>query len=344
MRRALLPACGGRHTYLKETKMEVEFEFVTHSFKGKTYQIALNKAATDSYTQALRKEPRREPFLDYILARAGSLSRQIKVADFGANIGGISIPLAAHGVEVLAVEALPRNFLSLMVSTRANGFRNLTPINVAAYSGPSLVPLSGASAWAAIDKKAGGNSVIVAADTLASLLQTYRFDDADIIKLDIEGAELAALADVESLIARNQDLEIIYESNTSTSQAFGHDQQSLAARFEELGFRLYAFRGPGLMRLHARDAKPTHLLDILATRRTEAEILGGGHQIIPLTDKHLLDSLSHHAASGHKMLIAHVRAQEAYLSPAQKASAEWKQIASLLSSNTGEAVPENGAV
>ena len=320
--------------------MEIEFEYVTHDFNGKAYKIAINKASTDSYTQGLRKEPRREPFLDYILARADSLSRSIKVADFGANIGGISLPLAAHGAEILAVEALPRNFLSLMVSTRANAFRNLTPVNVAAYSAPSIVPLSGASAWVAIGKEGASGSIQVAADTLAGLLQTYRFDDADIVKLDIEGAELAALNHVEDLVARNPALEFIYESNTSTCQAFGHDQQALAARFGELGFRLYAFRGPGLMRLNARDAKPTHLLDILATRRSEEELSADGMQIIALTDKHLFDSLAQHAASGHKLLVAHVWAQEAYLSPGQKSSADWEKIKSLISSKPTETASE----
>jgi FkbM family methyltransferase len=323
--------------------MEIEFDFVTHEYNAKTFQIALNRAATDNYTQSLRKEPRREPFLDYILARAGEFSRALKVADVGSNIGGISLPLAAHGVEVLAVEALPANFLSLMVSTRVNGFRNLTPVNVAAYSSPSLVPLSGTSAWVAIDNKGARGSIEVAADTLANLLQTYRFDDADIVKLDIEGAEFSALNHIESLIARNRGLEIIYESNTSTCQAFGQDQQTLGARFEELGFKLYAFRGPGLMRLNARDAKPTHLLDILATRRTEEELRKGGLQIIDLTDKHLFDSLHQHAASGHRLLTAHVRAQEGHLTPAQKSSPEWERIKIVLTQDVNGAASDNGA-
>ena len=314
--------------------MKIDFEFISHDCEGRTYRLALDKSATDSYTESLRTKPRSEPYLHYALSRSAQLGRPLKIADVGANVGGLALPLAAHGMQILAVEASPRNFIALATSVRENRFNNVLPINMAVYDAPGLVDLSGSSAWATISQM--DKSASVAADTLAGILDIYGFADSDLIKLDIEGAELAALTGVEQLLSSNPALEIIYESNTHTSRLFGHDQQTLANRFAELGFHLYAFRSGGLMPLKAKDPKPAHLLDVLATRRTDADLLASGLKIVAMTDHHLLQSLLQHAKSGHKFLVTHAALQEQYMGDDIRSSPEWSCVKHILSESNGK--------
>ena len=315
--------------------MNLEFEIITHEYEGKSFSLALDKSATDPYTKNLRMQPRLEPYLKYIFARAAETERPLKVADIGANVGGISLPLAAHGMRVLAIEALPKNFLALTVSTRTNGFANLLPINMAAYATTGLVEMSGESAWASIGTRGRGASTLVAADTIGAILETFCFADADFIKIDIEGAEVAALAGFDKIVSSNSNVEVIYESNTVTCQNFGHDQQALALCFENLGFNLYAFRSHGLMPVQSAGPMPSHLLDILATRKSEAEILAAGLRIIPMTDKHLLDSLHREVTIGHPFFIAHAKLQEPFLSDVQKQSRQWEQVLEMFETKGG---------
>ena len=195
----------------------------------------------------------------------------MKFVDLGANVGVVSLPVAALGCAVLSIEALAANAAVLSRAALLNKFNNMHVIHAAAYDSLSLVKIKGYSAWGVVDtaSDAGGE---VYADTIANLMRLHGFADADLLKMDIEGSELASLSGFESIVAENKNLEVIYESNSHTCNLFGHSVHNLMARFEELGFSLYLMRTGELVSTTSEDVHSKALEDILATRRRPDEL------------------------------------------------------------------------
>ena len=310
--------------------MKLAFDLIPHEYAGKQFRIALDSAAKDPYIENLRREPRQDFFMKYILSRAAQLSRPLRFVDVGANVGAVSLSMAAHGMQVLSIEAVPQNFLALVVAARENGFRNLLPVNIAAFDTQCLVNLTGTTAATSIRVMPAGAPQGVAADTLQGILATFGFEDADIIKIDIEGAEMAALTGMDELLTRRGDLEVIYESNDHTACKFGHDQQALGRIFEKQGYSLYGFYKGGMMPMRAGDATPSYLIDILATKRDPAEIRAMGMVVRPLTETQLMETLLREATSGHPFRRDHVRRQGPYLPAHLKELPLWATISDCL--------------
>jgi FkbM family methyltransferase len=297
MRRILRsPEFGGNLTnflrmYLSpEPLSNMDLEQVTHSYDVGPITFALNKAAKDTYTEQIRRGPTSEQFIQFILRRAKLKGCSLKVADFGANVGAVSLPLAANGLNLLAIEAIPANFLALATAARLNGLSNLLPVNMAAMDRAGLVSFSGTSAWATAG--IAGGDVTVSCDTIVNILQSYNFSDADVIKIDIEGAELPALHGAEAFFADRPETEVIFESNNHTCHLFGYDRQDLLRWFAKAGFSTYAFRADGLMPVQHDDPQPVPVVDILATKRSADALEQQGETIVAMTDDYILRELS----------------------------------------------------
>lgn len=132
------------------------------------------------------------------------------VVDVGANIGFFSL-LAAHLVgpsgSVLAIEPNPRNARLLEMSRRANGFENITILQVAASDRLGLLALysGGSNGTTAPTPESGADllsATSVAALPLDRLVDTDR--KVSLIKLDVEGAEGLALRGAGALLSRDR--------------------------------------------------------------------------------------------------------------------------------------------
>lgn len=249
----------------KSGDAKLEFEYISHECEGRPVTFALNRAAKDSFTERLREAPIQQHFIPFILRRAERSAEPIKVADFGANVGAVSLPLAASGIRVLAIEALPSNFLALASAVRVSELRNIVPVNIAAMGRAGLVTLQGISAWATAGVE--GGEVTVSCDTIVNILGTYDFSDVDVIKIDIEGAELPSLIGADVFLSERPNVEIIFESNSHTCHLFGYDKGDLWRWFEERGFSTYVFLPDGLMPARHCDPQPVPVVDVLATKR-----------------------------------------------------------------------------
>src|SRR5260370_2574379 len=296
-----------------------DIEFVRHRINGQAIEFALNRLATDAYTNNLRLHPISFIFLDYIMRCKENIDRPLKVVDVGANVGALSLPLGAAGCRVLAIEALSSNFILLAQACLANRLSRVTPVHAAAYDKPSIVSMSGNRAW-------GGINVVspegpqVYADTLANVMRLHGFTDADIVKIDIEGAELAALTGFERIIMQNNNLDVIYESNSHTCNIFGYTTQDLMHRFESLGFRCYVMRNGTLVRLEPTEILERILEAILPTRKPVDHMEGVYSMVLTTSqDAETLVALEQQAFSGNLHARQHV-AREAHNVPAEIAS------------------------
>jgi FkbM family methyltransferase len=61
-------------------------------------------------------------------------------------------------------------------------------------------------------------------------------DRVDIIKMDIEGAEITALRGMKETIARSPQLKLVMEYNPAALKAFGHDPEGALAEVLAMGF------------------------------------------------------------------------------------------------------------
>jgi FkbM family methyltransferase len=262
----------------------MEFEYVTHNVLGKNITFALDKNNKDWYVETIRKRPFYNPVHNHLLKirSSGSFEGILKYADFGANIGVTSYFAAAHGIATLAVEAGRTNLLILEESKRANGFDDTFQLLfLAASDFEGTLHFSENSAWGVISKERDG-TYAVGCNTIANILDQHDFADAQVLKIDIEGAELGAMTGFESTISEGFAPDIIMESNEPACVRNNYSCQDLWARMLDLGYDVYQVAGRSLISLSVESAQDAQVIDILATRRSGDELTRSlGYTITP---------------------------------------------------------------
>ncbi len=187
------------------------------------------------------------------------------VVDVGAHIGYYTTQFAqlvgASG-RVIAFEPQPRNHDILRHNV--SGKSNVTLLEKAASDRDGTVSLfddtpdtGGASlrrdsdrmnlhrsftsaedlaprAW----KGSPGGEIPVAAVRIDETLASLGVHSVDIVKMDIEGAEMGALLGMEGVLANSARLDIVLELNPVALRPFGVEPARLCAWLTERGFRL----------------------------------------------------------------------------------------------------------
>jgi FkbM family methyltransferase len=144
------------------------------------------------------------------------------LVDVGANVGSYSLMVAneykGKATKVIAIEAHPDNYKALCRNIRCNRFENvIIPINKVVSDHKGVVALYERSHdGTRVDSEMfsvcndqlidtsnilhpGGNSLKMACDTLDNILHSYR---VDVIKMDVEGAEVLALKGAPKTLER----------------------------------------------------------------------------------------------------------------------------------------------
>lgn len=162
--------------------------------------------------------------------------------DIGAHVGLWSLHLYEHyellGVpcNITAFEPDASNFAALCTNTEfPNVVPNISTINSGCYSttGPMQLHLT---------THCGGH--YIAADG-EETISVYALDDVkgdapqlDVIKIDIEGAELHAIMGATKLLLAQQNCLIVCEYSVPQLARFGHTARQLTDHFEACGFRV----------------------------------------------------------------------------------------------------------
>lgn len=170
--------------------------------------------------------------------------------DVGANHGEFSICAAsvARDGNVYAYEPMKDNIRKLRKNIDRNGFKN---IFVQEYGLSNIdsrdVPIYTREEEFSDGSFHGGLGTIYSIsgrDKAIETINLHKLDDVfrkdsriDVIKIDVEGAELTVLQGACKTIERTKPY-IIFEANSETSQAAGYAIEDLLSWFRDRGYRL----------------------------------------------------------------------------------------------------------
>ncbi len=181
--------------------------------------------------------------------------------DLGANIGYFTLLLAqlvGEDGQVVAFEPDPQNCQLLEKNVRANGYTNVTVRRqaVADYSGRAPLFLSDVNPGDHRLTDADGRRDIVDVDVvmLDSALAQLR-GRIHWIKMDIQGAELAALRGMRSLLESCPELTIVTEYCPQALARFGEDPADMLSLLVRSGFDVYELDRSGAI----REARPQEI-------------------------------------------------------------------------------------
>lgn len=168
-----------------------------------------------------------------------SEARPPRILDLGANVGlSVLHFLALHpGADVTAVEADPELFGYLERNLTANGAGQVRRLQRAAWTGPGRLSFArdgadGGRVAANGAAPSGGERVEVEALDLPALLEAEAFD---VLKMDIEGAELQVLPACREGLRRTRFVAVEYHSPAGAPQALS----AVVGALEAAGFRVH---------------------------------------------------------------------------------------------------------
>lgn len=163
------------------------------------------------------------------------------VIDLGANLGVYTILALQKGCEVHSFEPTPRIFNLLEENIAVNGFE---PSGKAHTYQLAITDHIGDLTFYGFSAKSGHNSIYknvesdyevkVKSDTLDHVLGDLH--QIDFIKMDIEGAELAALNGMTNILNANPDLKIIMEFGPENMVAASVDPSVVIDWLRSRGF------------------------------------------------------------------------------------------------------------
>lgn len=168
----------------------------------------------------------------------------------GAHIGYYAL-LAARRVgprgRVYAFEPGPENFRLLVKNVEANGYRNVVavPKAVSNVTGRATLHLNASNT--------GDHRIYPGAEPRVSLdVDVVRLDDwlrsgetvADLVQMDLQGAEMLALEGMEDLLARSPKVQIFTEVWPDGLRLAGRSAEAYLSRLTALGFRMSVIDEP----------------------------------------------------------------------------------------------------
>jgi FkbM family methyltransferase len=193
------------------------------------------------------------------------------ILDLGAHLGTFALAAAATGRRVIAVEASPRNAELLCESARANGFDDLvTVVPVAVSNRSRTVRFQQKGPWGQVSSSGWGADVVeVPARTVPEILEELAVAHVDVVKIDIEGSEIAAIEGMAPLLSPPDAPTVVYENNAHTLRMFDATPEQLVGALVDLGYDNYLVGDPDLKLtpVKAGDFQPETIVDYAASKK-----------------------------------------------------------------------------
>jgi FkbM family methyltransferase len=167
------------------------------------------------------------------------------VVDIGAYVGHytlIAADLVGEKGKVFAFEPDPDNFALLLKNLEVNRCQNVIPVQkaIADRNGKTRLFLAQENKGdhRIYDSYDGRKSITVDVTSLDDFFKERDYR-VDVIKMDIEGSEMAALNGMTKILKKNDDLKILTEFWPSGLRRFGTYPKKFLNKLREFGFELY---------------------------------------------------------------------------------------------------------
>ena len=172
----------------------------------------------------------------------GLIAPGMRVIDLGSHLGTFSLPAAALGAAVLAVDADRAHVELLRAAAERNGFEQIQVHHRAISDSDTAVSFVERSIHGHVHPASSSEpppgAVAVEPATVDGLVEQAGWDAVDVIKMDIEGMETVALRGMARLHARGWRPAMVFECNGSMLPAGGSSICELRERVVELGYEL----------------------------------------------------------------------------------------------------------
>lgn len=199
--------------------------------------------------------------------------------DVGANIGYFSLLAALQSPKgsIIALEPVSYLFNSLRENISLNKFSNIEAINIAAGDKEEnrLIYLSGAdnTGMSSFQKPANYSekNETVKVVTLDSLPDNLKLSRVDIIKIDVEGNELAVLKGMKEIASRFQP-HILIELNPQTLSYFNHSTDDVLSYATELSYTAFKITEKSTLS-KLKDGNVSSTIDVLLVHTSRLDSL-----------------------------------------------------------------------
>jgi FkbM family methyltransferase len=206
------------------------------------------------------------------------LDRDSRMVFAGAHIGAVLIPLvrAAATGSVVAYEPSPRNFKLLVMNLELNGTAGVRTVNAALGDRAGEIQFTENAINTGNSRvAASGGEITVKLQTLDATLPR-EWDSIDLIVMDTEGSEVAAMRGAASTLAKTKNLYVEFSPEQLREQ--GSSAVEFAETVEKYFESAYVFGasilflGPGKFAEYLKGLQHSRslLLNILFTQDIEA--------------------------------------------------------------------------
>lgn len=261
-----------------------------------------------------------------------------RVLDLGAHVGTFALAAAALGCQVVAVEASPHNVALLNMSVAQNGFDRMRVLEAAVTDHPGFLDFVQGGPFGAVANPAMQSpSIQVLAVTVDDVLAAVGWEQVDLIKVDVEGSEVAATRGMSRLLARADAPMVLFESNGHTLGRFGETPQTLRAAFERFGYRNYLIEPGKLVPVSTSELQPEGNADYLAVKKMPP--LPPGWRIgAPMNQRDLVRKILSTSSDPNECYRAHLARALATANPAILAHKEVRRALDTLCTDPVEEV------
>lgn len=161
--------------------------------------------------------------------------------DIGACVGFVSVHAAMKGAHVIAFEPDPSYRSRLLNNLGLNNLHDVTVIRwaVSDERGEARLFTEGNANGRSPSLRNDGdrNVVKVSTDTIDNALARGEIPSPDILKLDIEGAEILALRGMKAMLESSPPRTIFIESHPSFLPSFGSSAEEVDELIRSYGYR-----------------------------------------------------------------------------------------------------------
>lgn len=167
------------------------------------------------------------------------------IVDIGAHIGHytlIAADLVGEDGKVFAFEPAPDNYAFLVKNVEVNGYNNVTTVQKAVSNKGGTTKLllnpHDTGQHAIYNGHDDRNSLVIETVTLDDFFKDKE-NRIDIIKMDVEGAEMLVLQGMSEILKRNNDLKIFTEFSPTMLRRAGSSPEEYLKQLMSYGFKLF---------------------------------------------------------------------------------------------------------